>query len=397
MVSTSLFRRWAAFNLVGAAGMAVQLGALAALVHAAAWPTALATAAAVELAVIHNFWWHERWTWRDRPSASAPALLARFWRFQAVNGLISLAGNVAITTAVSRFLGVDPVAANLLAIGLCSFLTFAAGEKLVFVAPAVLAALVLAPVPATAGPRPGTVAAWEEHQRQVDARYHASRADGGRFFAQDHDAAGQAGWRGRALGGEVTIARIDAPATPEGRIHHWAGAIFLPGLTVDRVMERLKQQAGREADVYTDVLDSRLLSRDGDRLRVYMKLQRTTVITATFHTEHAVEYRRLGPARGSSRSVATRIAELDDAGTAREREKRPEDDNGFLWRLNAYWRFEAVDGGVLLECESVSLSRAVPSLLKPIANPIVDRVAREALQNTLREMRQFLGGQGRKL
>jgi len=54
-----------------------------------------------------------------------------------------------------------------------------------------------------------------------------------------------------------------------------------------------------------------------------------------------------------------------------------------LWRLNAYWRYEAVQGGVIVECESVSLSRPVPTLVRPVANPIVDRVARESLSRTL--------------
>jgi putative flippase GtrA len=386
-----LFRRWAAFNLVGAAGVAVQLAALGALVYGAAVPTALATALAVELAIIHNFAWHERWTWRDRLAAARPERLRRFWRFQAVNGLISLAGSVAITTGLSRGLGVEPVAANAVSILVCSVLNFAAGEKIVFVTTA-LAVSLLTPAAATAGPKPGTVSAWQAYERTVDARYHAAGPEGGVFFAGDWGTTDGAAWRDRARRGDVPMRRIDAPEAPDGRIHHWVGAIFVPGTTVARVVDRLQQGAGREADVYGDVLASRLLARDGDRLRVYMKLQRTTIITATFNTEHLVDYRRLGAARASSRSVATRIAELDDAGTAREREKTHGDDNGFLWRLNAYWRFEQVSGGVLIECESVSLSRGVPTLLKPVAGPIIDRVAREALEHTLREVGAFLGG-----
>jgi hypothetical protein len=60
----------------------------------------------------------------------------------------------------------------------------------------------------------------------------------------------------------------------------------------------------------------------------------------TYNTEHSVEYRRLGGRRATSRAVATRIAELADAGTPAEREKGPGQDHGFLWRLNAYWRYE---------------------------------------------------------
>ena len=128
-------------------------------------------------------------------------------------------------------------------------------------------------------------------------------------------------------------------------------------------------------------MSSKLIARDGDRLRIYMKLRRESVIVVTYNTEHAVEYRRLGETRASSRSVATKIAELDKAGTPQEREKPAGNDHGFLWRLNAYWRYEQMNGGVLIECESVSLSRDVPFVLGWFVNPKVEahrqRVAAE--------------------
>jgi hypothetical protein len=137
-------------------------------------------------------------------------------------------------------------------------------------------------------------------------------------------------------------------------------------------------------------VQSRLLARDGDRLNVYMKLRRTSIITVTYNTEHHVEYTRLSPARAAARSVATRIAELEDAGTPKEHEKPAGEDSGFLWHLNAYWRYEEVRGGVIVECESVSLSRSVPMLVRPVANPIVDRIARESLLRTLESLRKVL-------
>ena len=88
--------------------------------------------------------------------------------------------------------------------------------------------------------------------------------------------------------------------------------------------------------------------------------------------------------------AATRIAELANAGTKNEREKVPGDDNGFLWRLNAYWRYEQVDGGVLIECESVSLSRVVPFAVRLFVSPIVERIARESLERTLVSLRATL-------
>ena len=67
--------------------------------------------------------------------------------------------------------------------------------------------------------------------------------------------------------------------------------------------------------------------------------------------------------------------ELAEAGTPQEREKKVGSDSGFFWRLNAYWRYEAVNGGVLIECESVSLSRSIPTLLGRSSRGAVEGIA----------------------
>ncbi len=97
----------------------VQLAVLSGLTKWLDVPVALATAAAVEAAVLHNFFWHQRWTWHDRPTQGTRETLARLRRFHAVNGLVSLVGNVVITSALVHA-GVHPVAANIIAILACS-------------------------------------------------------------------------------------------------------------------------------------------------------------------------------------------------------------------------------------------------------------------------------------
>jgi putative flippase GtrA len=387
----NIVTRLAAFNIVGAGGIAVQLGAIALLVRVFHWHYLPATALAVEAAVLHNFVWHQRWTWKDRPPASWRATAARLARFQLMNGAISLGGNLAAMALLIGLLRVDPVAANLVAIVACALLNFAASELVVFRSAVPAAALLILagmPVAARADQRSPMLDAWQRYEAALDARY-AAAAAGGTFFVQDLTGSAK-GWRDAAMRGGVSMVKIEPPSIPDGKIHHWAGAVFVPGAALDTVLERLKQYAGRESEFYDDVTASRLLKKDGDRLSVFMRLRRTTLVTVTYNTEHAVEYRRLPPQRASARSVATRIVELADAGTPKEREKPAGGDRGFLWRLNAYWRYEAVAGGVLVECESVSLSRAVPYVIRPIANPIVDRIASDSLERTLRSLREVL-------
>lgn len=122
--------RFLRFNGVGVAGFALQLGLLAALLFAGVHYL-VATALAVEAAVLHNFAWHERWTWRDRP-ATGRSRLARLWRFHALNGLVSLVGNVALMRVLVGAFGMPALPANLIAVLACSLVNYLASDRLVF-------------------------------------------------------------------------------------------------------------------------------------------------------------------------------------------------------------------------------------------------------------------------
>ena len=125
--------RFIRFNSVGVAGFALQVGVLTVLLYFGLHYL-IATALAVEAAVLHNFFWHERWTWRDRP-ADARGRLNRLWRFHALNGLVSLAGNVLLMRLFVGTLGVAPIPANLLAVLGCAVVNYFASDRLVFGAP----------------------------------------------------------------------------------------------------------------------------------------------------------------------------------------------------------------------------------------------------------------------
>lgn len=390
-------KRWIIFNVVGLAGLVVQLAVVALLVRVFEFHYLIATALGVESAVLHNFMWHQRWTWADRPAHTRRAVAARLMHFHLLNGAVSLAGNVVITMILTGLLGIDPVIANLIAIVGCSFINFAASNAIVFrhrtagwVSALAIVCLAAAVAPsAEAGPPAAAAAAWTAYEKQVDAYYEASQSAHDSFFALDRQPHAK-GWRADVLHGQPVLFKVETPGVADGKIHHWIGAVFIPGMSVPTAVDRIQQGAGHESEHYEDVLASHLIERSGDKLRVFMKLRRTNLITVTYNTEHAVEYKRISATRATARSVATKIAELANAGTPEERERSADDDNGFLWRLNAYWRYEAVPGGLIIECESVSLSRAVPLLVRPVANPIVDRVARESLNRTLTGLRTLL-------
>ena len=122
-------KRFFRFSVVGAGGIAVQTVALAALLRFSSLHYLVATALAVELSVLHNFGWHKRWTWADRPASPTALVLLRF---NATNGVMSLAGNLLLMWALVTGLRLDPHAANLITIGVCSLVNFTLADRVVF-------------------------------------------------------------------------------------------------------------------------------------------------------------------------------------------------------------------------------------------------------------------------
>jgi hypothetical protein len=247
-----------------------------------------------------------------------------------------------------------------------------------------LSLAVLTPGVAGAAQKSATEQAWQDYIRNTESR--RAREIAARSAKEPvAGAASAAAPSAKPDAGAVMVTPLGQNGTDGSvevaggaLIHHWRGRVVIPGVTLEDVLRQV-----RRAPRQSDVLASKILEDRGDTLRVYLKLTRKELITVTYNTEHLVELTRHGPGRASSRSVATKIAELADAGTPLEREKAAGDDMGLLWRLNAYWWYEEVPGGVLVECESLSLSRGIPLLLKPFASGTVDRIARESMARTL--------------
>jgi len=125
------FGRWLKFNLVGAIGIAVQLAALAVLTRLHI-EYMLATALAVEVAVVHNFMWHERFTWADRCHGKRYQTAIRFLRFNLTTGAVSIGGNLVLMHLFVGEANLPPVVANLISIAICSLANFVVSDRWVF-------------------------------------------------------------------------------------------------------------------------------------------------------------------------------------------------------------------------------------------------------------------------
>ena len=248
-------------------------------------------------------------------------------------------------------------------------------------------------------PEPKTIAAWNAYVTATETRIASELAATGPFLVTDRTDQRRT-IRDAIARGEIplgTLSTVDRTGqvlpVPGGTIAHWRGAVLLPGTSLDRLLHRL-QNPPEHGPLPDDVLSLRVLDREPNRLTVAMRLTRTKIVTATYDTEHLATYRRLAPTRASSRSASTRIVEVANAGTRTERVLSDGQDRGFLWRVNSYWRYEQVPGGVIVELESITLSRAVPMGLGMILEPIIDRTARESVTRTLASVRRIYSGTG---
>jgi len=124
--------RWLKFNAVGGIGIVVQLVVLLGLKDGFHLNYMLATVVAVEAAVVHNFVWHERYTWADRSQPSWRKSLPRFVRFNLTNGAVSIVGNIGLMQMMVGVRHMNYLIANGIAIALCSVVNFLVSDGLVF-------------------------------------------------------------------------------------------------------------------------------------------------------------------------------------------------------------------------------------------------------------------------
>lgn len=389
------------FSMAGLAGFAVQVAALAFLVSVTNMHYLVATILAVEAAILINFVWHDRWTWRDRPPLTEAERWRRLARFNAMTGLTSIAGSVMVTAALVEMLSMPPIVANIISVIALGTVNFAGADTLVFRA-AVLAAML--PLAATAHAstnsleaklQPKTAQGFAKYVAAVEARRTKEIANNEPFLEfERYPAAQQARVMASMKRGEVYVERgrvsrdqAAAEITIDGGlINHWRGTVFVPNVTLDDLLKVL-QEPQTDKHKQEDVLSSRVVSRDGDSQKVFLRLRRTKFVTVVYDTEYDVDYKRLAPDRALSNSISTRIVEIENPGTPRERALPEGNDHGYMWRLNSYWRYKQVDGGVLVEIESLTLSRDLPAIIGSLIRPIVNSTARESMTRTLASVR----------
>jgi len=257
-------------------------------------------------------------------------------------------------------------------------------------------ALILFAMPAqtsAAKLKPETLKAWHTYVQLTEKRIESELSSASGFLAADFMKPAEAEAFAAAMkNGQIHIQKFTpssdgtAVRVPDGMIHHWIGSVFVPNIKLQTLLSWV-QNYDQHHRYFPEVEGSKLLSHDGDKYTVFFRFVRKKVVTVHYNTEHTVIYRRHRDGLESSRSFTTKIAEIEDAGSAKESEKPQGDDSGYMWRLNSYWRFRERDGGVVVECESISLSRSIPFGFGWLVSRFVESVPQESLENTLSSIR----------
>jgi hypothetical protein len=172
-------------------------------------------------------------------------------------------------------------------------------------------------------------------------------------------------------------------SVPGGLIHHWTGMIFIPGATLAQTIAFEQDYDNQQQYFRPDVMRSKILQRNGNDFVIELRFYKKKIITTVIDTTHDVHYQPVDATHEWSRSHTTHIQEVNDAGKADEKLEPEGHDRGFLWRMNTYWRFEEKDGGTYVECQSISLTRDIPTGLGWMIGPYVNSVPRESLTFTL--------------
>jgi hypothetical protein len=271
-------------------------------------------------------------------------------------------------------------------------------------AAAVLLAAVLHLPPAALARQPGpdALAAYERYRTLTEGRMEADRLAGHFLYFDRFPADRRAEIEAQLRRGEFyleQLRKLDGERkipVPGGLIHHWLGAAFIPGATLAQTKTILEDYENQKTSYYPDVRKSHLVSQEGNTRNVFLQFYSKTIVTAVFNVNFASTTTDYSRTQTQVRACSTRVADVEDFGTANERELAPADSRGYLWRLCTWWHIEERSGGTYIQVEAIELSRAVPFVFAWLVNPIIRDVPKTFLSHLLAATRKAVLGRGKE-
>jgi len=233
-----------------------------------------------------------------------------------------------------------------------------------------------------------TVAAWDDYLQTVNGNFQDRLRPGGSFLGTLENPEQAA----KIRGGEIIVEPASGQnpkKAPGGLIHHWMGAMFLPNVKLDTILE-----VTRDYDHYKEfyrpyVIESKTIARDNSADSFSMLLMNKVFVSKTaLDADYEVTNVRLDDHRYYSISKTTRVQEIEEYGHPAQHSKPQGQGHGYIWRLYSIARLEQRDEGVYVELEGIGLSRDIPVALRVVADPIVRRVSRNSLLISLQQTKE---------
>jgi hypothetical protein len=257
----------------------------------------------------------------------------------------------------------------------------------------VLLATMVFPIEANAATlKPETLAAWDEYLQTTNVNLQDRIRPGGSFLWTLENA----GWAAQVRGGEIVV--VPSPGqnpkkVPGGLIHHWVGAMLVPNVNLDDVLD-----VTRDYDHYKElyrpfVIESRVITRGNSNDKFSMLLMNKAFLLKTvLDADYQVTNVRLDDHRFYSISKATRVQEIEEYGHSEEHLIAEGEGHGYIWKLCSIARLEQRDEGVYVELEAIALSRDIPAAARFMVDPIVRRVSRNSLLISLQQTDEAVRG-----
>jgi hypothetical protein len=256
--------------------------------------------------------------------------------------------------------------------------------------------LVLIALETAAGPgilpaaelQPAAYSAWQAYLQTAGMRMQARLAATGRFLWIDEEP----GRDVRARNGAILVApglANGTQAVPNGLIHHWVAAVFIPFARLGDVLQIAHNFASYQHFYHPAIVDSKVLGSAGGEQSFSMRsLHRVLFITAVLDSQFITRDVQVDATRWYIVADSTRVQEVENFGGPDERVLPPDHGKGFIWRLHTITRYEERDGGVYVEMEALALSRDIPVALRWVVNPAVDQFSRGEMMACLRQTRE---------
>jgi hypothetical protein len=235
--------------------------------------------------------------------------------------------------------------------------------------------------------KPEIVEQFNDYIREVETRFAP------RFRAEDFLWSDQSPkTRDRVAAGQIAVEPAKNNGLIEihgGMIQDWQGAVFIKGAKLDSVLQVVQDYANHPKYYSPDVVTSKVVSHTGNHWLVVMRTLKTKLfLSDVLEAENDITFENLNATKVYSIAKSTRIQEVANPGKGDEHLLPEGHDRGLLWRLYGYWFYEERDGGVYVECESVTLTRDVPFGMGAVVAPVIRNVPGESLRSSLEHTRQ---------